>query len=132
VIAAVDDRDLNAYHRIAAEDTVVERLFDALLGSGDVFLRDYSADYAVFPLKSLALFKRFDLKDDVSVLSLTSGLTDKFALCPGGSPYRLSVSDLRTPHLHFDVELPAEPVNYDLKVEFSHTAYQGLPCLLVD
>ena len=74
MVAAVDDRHLDANYRVAAENTVVERLFDTLLGGRDVFLRNNSANDAVFPLESLAFGKRFDLKDNVSILSLASGL----------------------------------------------------------
>ena len=129
MVTAVDDRDLDADNGITAENSVIERLFNALLGSGDIFLRHDSADDLVDPFKALALFERLDFKDDVAVLTFTAGLPDELALSPSGLADRFTVGDLRTPDLDLDIELPAQTVDDDFQMEFAHTADQRLPRL---
>ena len=113
MVASIDERDSDSDDGIAAEYAVVERILDALLRGGDVFLRNDAADDLVFPFEALTIFERFDLKDDVSVLAFTSGLSYELALGSRGLAYSLAVSNLRTSDLDFDVELSAETVDDD-------------------
>ena len=99
MVASVDERDSDSDDGIAAEYAVVERILDALLSGGDVFLRNDAADDLVFPFEALAVFERFDLKDDVSVLAFTAGLSYELALGSRGLAYSLAVSNLRTSDL---------------------------------
>ena len=89
MVASVDERDSDSDDGIAAEYAVVERILDALLSGWDVFLRNDAADDLVFPFEAFAVFERFDLKDDVSVMEFTSGLSFVLALCSRGLSYIL-------------------------------------------
>ena len=131
MVTSINKGDFYTDDRIAAEYAVVKGVFNALLSSGNVFLRDYATNDLIFPLEAFAIFERLDLKYNVTVLALTPGLSDELALGSRRFSYSLTISDLRTPNLDFNIELPAEAVYDNLQVEFSHTCYYCLTCFMV-
>ena len=131
MVTSVNYRYLYSYYRIAAKDTVAKSFLNTFLSCRNVLFRYRTANYAVFPFKAPSFGKRFYFEDYIPVLSLASGLSNKLALGPCRLLYCLSVRDLRSPDLNLNIEFSAKPVNNDLKMKFSHSAYKRLACFLI-
>ena len=117
VVAAVDDVDFDIDHRITADDTVEDRLFDALLAGRNVFLRNGAADDLVLDDNALATFARANVDDDVAVLTATTGLLDEFAFTRRGCGDRFAIGDLRLAGVGIDLEFAEHAIANDFEVQ---------------
>src|SRR5438552_15199476 len=131
VVGAVHQRRLDVDHRESRQDAAIERLDDALLHRGVVFLRDRATHDLVDELESLARLIRFDVDLGVAVLAATTGLADE-----ASDPMRLAldrfpVGNLRLTDVGVDRKLAQHSVDDDLEVQLAHPGDDGLGGLLV-
>src|SRR4249919_679060 len=131
VIRAVHGADLDVHDRKAGEHAVLHRFLDALVGRGDVFLRNHAADDRVFEHIASATFLRLHLDDDVAVLATTTGLAHELAFLLDLGADRLAVRNLRLADVGFDVELALHAVNEDFQVQLAHAGDDRLAGLFV-
>ena len=75
MIGAVPQSDLDIHDGIASQNAGLHRALDTVVNSGDVFLRDSAANDSVDELVTLAGLIGLDLDLNVTVLTLTTGLT---------------------------------------------------------
>ena len=79
VVRAVDQLALHVDHRIARENSVLERFPHSLLRRLDELTRDHSADDLVLEHEAFALLRRLDVDHHVAVLTLTTRLANELA-----------------------------------------------------
>ena len=124
VRAVVQDR-ADAGHRVAGQDSALQRFLDALLGRLDELARDRSADDFVDELEP-AFRHRLEAHLDVAVLTLTARLPHELALGFRLARDRFAIRDLRLADVRGDAELAHHAVDDDLEVQLAHAADDGL------
>ncbi len=131
VVGAVDDVDVDVDDRIAADDAVEHRFFDALLAGRNVFLGNGAADDLVLDRDALAALVRLNLDDDVAVLTATARLLDQLAFAIGSRRDGFAISDLRLAGVGLDLELAEHAIANDLEVQLAHAGDDRLAGVLV-
>ena len=108
-------------HRITRENSRFTSFFHTLLRWFNEFLGNHTTNDLRYEFKPCARFGRFQVDHNVTILSLTTALTSKFALNIGDSFANcFTVSDLRCAHVSFNAKLTLHPINENFKVKFSH------------
>src|SRR5580704_1000306 len=117
VVLPVDEGDAHVHHRVARLHTVIERLFDPLLDSGDVFGGDVSPLDLVDELEAHA-GGRLEVDEDHPELTGATGLADELPFDLLHAPaYRLAVGDLGATNVGLDPELSLHAVDEHLEVQ---------------
>src|SRR5690606_30993257 len=128
----MEQPNFHRIHRVTGQRSVHHRRLKSLLDCRDVFLRNHTTYDVVHKLKTfLAVITGTDLKYDVRELTATTGLLLVYFLVLNCSGKRFLVRHLGSTLVDFNFELTLQTINDDLKVEFAHTAKNGLTCLLV-
>ena len=83
MVGTIDDRSLESYNFEAGQSTALGSFLDALIDGRHKFLGNHAADDPVFKLVFLARFERIDFDPAVTILTMTTGLTDKAAFSSG-------------------------------------------------
>src|SRR5262249_34480816 len=91
-------------HWITGDDTVLQRLSNAILNRFDVFFWHCTADNSVDKLKALAALIRLNTHPDITILSATTCLTYMLTLCLSILRNRLAVGHLRTTNISIYLE----------------------------
>src|SRR6267143_44921 len=131
VVGAVGEPNLDVDHRVAGQDTRLERLADALLDRRDVFPRNRAADDLVLELEPLTGLIRLDLEIDVAVLAAAARLAHVAPLRLGRLADGLAVGDLGLADVGLHPELAQQAVHDDLEVQLAHAVDERLSRLLV-
>src|ERR1700694_4421634 len=131
VVGTVDQRRLDVDHGEARQHAAVERLDDALLDRGVVFLGNRAADDLVDELEALARLIWLDVDLGVAVLAATAGLPDEAPDAVRLALDRLPVGDLRLADVGVNRKFAQHPVDDDLEVQLAHSGDDGLGGLLV-
>lgn len=79
MITSVVNGDFEVYALVAAEDTAHLGFADTCVDSGDIFLRDRSADGLVLKDVSRTRLEGFHIDLAVTILTFTAGLTNVLA-----------------------------------------------------
>ena len=134
----IDHNNLQAVHRIATEDTVLQRGLEALLDSGDILLGDVTALNLVDELQRsillniVILIDRTDIDDDVGKLTATTRLLlVDLTIAHDGLGDGFLIVHLRLTLVALHLKLTLQTVDDDVEVEFTHTGDDGLTTLLV-
>ena len=129
---SVEQSDLERGNLESGKDTVGHCGLEALLHCGDVLAGNVSSLDLVDELKSCdSLVGRSDLDDDVGELTTAAGLLLEYLTMLYGGADGLFVVDLRRTLVDLHAELAFQTVYDDLQVELTHTADDGLSCLMV-
>src|SRR5690606_8773310 len=135
VIGTIVQRRFDTQQRIAGQTAVLHLLFDTLLNSRDVFLGNHTTNDLVHKDEVLAIFniqrQRLKLHFYVTVLTTTTGLTNKLAFNVNRLADTLTVRNLRLPDVGLYLELATHTVNNDVQVKLTHTGDDGLAGLFV-
>ena len=126
MLRAVDDGHLEVDHRIARDDAVLHRLFDAGLDRLRPLLAQALTLDLPVELEARAARQRLEIGDDVTPLPLAAGLADVPALGLDRLGDGLAIGDLWTPDVGSHFELPPHPVDDDLEVQLTHARDQRL------
>src|SRR5207248_10295116 len=110
VVGAVGEPHDDVDHRIARDDTALQRLLDALLDRRDVLLGDHAADDLVLEQKTGARRLRLDRERDVAEHALAARLADEAVALRGRRADRLAIGDLRLADVRLARELPPHAV----------------------
>src|SRR5665647_218308 len=134
VVAAVEQRGLDADQRVAGQDTELHGVLDPVVDAGDVLARDPATGDLVLELVRLAFghVQRREGHLHLGVLARTTGLllvhvVELDDLATDG----LAVGDLRLANIRLDVELAAHAVHEDIEVELAHAGDDRLTGLVV-
>src|SRR5262245_16807231 len=131
MVAAVKQRNFDIYDRIACKRTTLSGLAHASLYCRNILLGNRSSLDRVDKLKSPARHLRLNTELNVSVLSASTCLADKFPFVFDRSTDRLLVRDLGLAHVSAHVKFSQQPINNNLQMELPHTGYDGLPCFFI-
>src|SRR5450759_2819510 len=126
VVTAVVQRYLDIRHRIAGENSALQRFLDADLGGVDVFLRYPAARDVILEHEPAAGRQRLDADFDVAVLAVTAGLLDVAAFGFGMLANGLAILHLRLADVGADTKLPHHAVHDDFQVKLAHPGKDGL------
>src|SRR5471032_295741 len=132
VVRTIKNGSLQADQRIAGNNTVLHLLFDTLLDSRDVFLRNHTTHYFVHELQTFLTFvSRSKTNPAVTELATTAGLTNELTFDFAVLRDALTIGNLRLTDVGFDVELTAHPVNQDVQVQLAHAGDDRLTSLFI-
>src|SRR3989338_2307880 len=132
VVRTIKHGSLQADQRIAGNNTVLHLLFDTLLDSRDVFLRNHTTHYFVHELQTFLTFvSRCKANPAVTELTTTTGLTHKLAFDFTALRDALTIGNLRLTDVGFNVELAAHAVDQDVQVQLAHTGDDRLTSLFI-
>src|SRR5690606_4944298 len=96
VVRTIEHSGFQAEQRIAGENTVLHLLFDALLDSRNVFLRNHTTDNLVLELQAFrTLIGRLEADPAMTKLATTAGLTNKLAFDLALVANHLAIGNLR-------------------------------------
>ncbi len=121
MIGAVDELDFHVDDGKPEERSVLHRFLDALLNCWYIVLRNRTTDDVVLEFKTRSTREGFGIDLDVTVLSAPTRLTNELPFHLGGLGDRFTICNLRSSDTCIDPELASEPINNDLKMEFSHS-----------
>src|SRR5690606_20636602 len=132
VVRTIEHSGFQAEQRIAGENTVLHLLFDALLDSRNVFLRNHTTDNLVLELQTFRTFVgRLEADPAMTKLATTTGLTNKLAFDLALVANHLAIGNLRLTDVCLDTELATHTVYDDVQVQLTHTTDDGLAGFLV-
>ncbi|RMO78325.1 hypothetical protein ALQ36_05199 [Pseudomonas syringae pv. primulae] len=132
MVGTIKHGSLQADQRIAGNNAVLHLLFDTLLDSRDVFLRNNTTHHFVYELQTFLTFvSRSKTDPAVTKLATTAGLTNELAFDFTILRDALTIGNLRLADVGFDVELTAHPVNQDVQVELAHARDDRLTSLFI-
>src|ERR1700756_2549197 len=118
-------------YRVAADDAVQHRLFDAFLNRRNILFRNSAADDLVLDLDSFSALTRFYVHNNVTILSATTGLLDQLTFTDGVLCNRLAVSDLWLFRLSIHLKFPEHAISNNFKMQLSHPGDDRLSGILV-
>ena len=125
---------LQAVHGVTAKHTILHCILEALLNSGNKFLRNITTRHRIYELKAtfLVVFVHGTyVYNDVSKLTAATRLL----LVNLTKVHRLSdgflVVHLRLTLVALHLELTTQTVNDDVQMELTHTRDNGLAALLI-
>ena len=128
----VHEGDLKALDGIAGEDTILHSILEALLDGGNELLGHITALDLVDESKTkLTLVCGLDADDDVGELTTATSLLLEDLAVLARALDSLAVGHLGLTLVALDLELTAETVENDVKVELTHALDDGLASLLV-
>ena len=126
MIGTIINGNLDIDHRITSYNTVFESCFYAGLDRVDEFFRNDAANDFICEFESFARFHRFKTQPAVTVLAMTTGLTNEFTFGFNGFTDGFTVSDLRFAYGAVYVEFTSHTIDDDVEVEFAHAGDDGL------
>ena len=130
MVRTIPQGDFDIDDGIASENAGLHSALNALINSGDIFLRDSAANDTVDELVTLAgVGLNLDL--DVTVLALTTRLAGVLGLLVGFLANGLAVSNLGSADVCLDLELAEQTVDDDLQMELAHAGDDGLAGLFI-
>src|SRR5690606_22086948 len=113
--------------RVASQHAGGQRLFHTLLHCRDVFARHHTALDFVHEFKALTCFQGLQREHHVTVLTLTTRLTNELAVhVLDGVAHGFAVCNLGLAHVGLHVELALHTVNDNFQVQLAHTGDDGL------
>ena len=115
---------LNVNYRIAGQNSGFHSSLYTLVDCGNVFLGNSAADNLVDELVALAGLVGFELDLNVTILTLTAGLTGILMLDVCKSADSLLISNLRCAYVCFDLELTQKSVYDDFEVGSSSASFE--------
>ena len=129
----IDQSHFQLVKRITSQHTVLHSLLETFLYGRDEFLRNVTTLHLIDELQSTleALVCRLHTNDDICELTTTSRLLFVNLAKLNRLRDSLLISNLRTALVTFNLELTTQTVDDDIQVKLTHTANNGLTCLLV-
>ena len=120
-------------YRISTEDTGLHSIFDTVRYSGDVFLRDRTADNCRLKLIGLVTVNIHRCEDNlaVTVLTTSTGLLSVLGINFNFLGDSFLISNLRCSDIGLNVELTKKSVYDDIEVELTHAGDDRLACLCI-
>src|SRR6478735_830951 len=134
VRGTVEDRRLDADHRVPGEDAVLHGIAETGIDRGDVLARDAATRDLVLELVDLVALdlERLDRELDLRELAGPTGLLlVRVVVLLDRALDGLAVRDLGLAHVGLDVELALHAVDQDVEVELAHALDDRLTGLLV-
>ena len=120
MIGTVIQGTFDAGNRITGQHAGFHRRAQTFFDTGNVFLRNITADNGIFKFKSVITFNRFKFDFNLSKLTGTTGLFLVGVFDIGRFGNRFAVSNLRLAHIAFDLKLAFQTVDNNLQMEFAH------------
>ena len=118
MVGAVVHGNMEVHNLETAQRAVLGGLADTGVDRRDEFLRDGAADGVVAEGVALARLDRGDLDPAVTVLAVTTGLTDVAAFGLRRLADGLTIGNLRRADGRLNLELAQQTVNDDLQMEY--------------
>src|SRR5690606_37995574 len=122
VVGTIDEGRLDAKHWETSERSGGQNAFDTLLNAGDVFLRNRSTNDLAFEDEIFALWIRLEHDLDASELTRTTGLLLVRVVDFRLAGDRLTISNLRSTDVRFNLELTTHTVDDDVQVKLAHAS----------
>src|SRR4051812_30812475 len=136
VVRTVDQRRLDADHRVAGEHAVLHGVLHALVDRRDVLAGDAPTGDLVLELVGRRVAAHLQRRQcDLHLRELaraTRLLLVRVVVALDGLADRLAVGHLRLADVGLDVELTPHPVDQDLQVQLAHAGDDRLTGLLVE
>ena len=123
---SVNNINIEVDQRIACENTGLCCFTDTVFDRLDEFLRNRTANDLVDDCDTMTAFHRGNCENTVTVLTASTGLTDKFGILSDFFEKCFAVGDFRFTGICFHFEFTFETVNDDFQVKFTHTGNNGL------
>src|SRR5260221_2309092 len=129
MVRSIIERYFDIYHRISGDNTIIQRLFNAHFNRPDVFFRYHTTDNGIDEFKTFAALIGGDLNPHVTILTMTTRLTNVLTLSLRLTRNRLAIGDLWPSDVCLDLELAEHTVHQHLQMELPHAADDGLTTL---
>src|SRR5437879_10695921 len=129
MVRSIKERYFDIYHLISGDNTIIQCLFNAHFNWPDVFFRYHATNNGIDKFKTFAALIGSNLDPYVTILTMTTRLTNVFTLSLRLTRNRLAIGDLWPSDVCLDLELADHAVHQHLQMELPHATNDGLATL---
>ena len=125
VVTTIVELSVHVNKWVTSKNTVLHSFLQTLFNGWDKFTRNNPTDNGIFEFEALTFFKWRKFNPYITVLTLTTRLTNELTLSTCWLSKCFTVGNLWLTNSNFGVEFTAETFNNDVQVQFTHPGNQS-------
>ena len=125
VVTTIVELSVHVNKWVTSKNTVLHSFLQTLFNGWDKFTRNNPTDNGIFEFEALTFFKWRKFDPYITVLTLTTRLTNELTLGTSLLGECFTVRYLWLTNLNFGVEFTTQTFNNDVQVQFTHPGDQG-------